>query len=120
MASVTLLGFPRDLAAQLGRALAEESHTVSRLGHARNLRRGAAAGVVFVCGDTPDFLKTLSAVRKKEPRLPVVVATRLPETKQWLDALEAGAADYCGAPFEASQVRWIMNSVLAKPVRQAA
>jgi DNA-binding NtrC family response regulator len=120
MANVTLLGFPRDLAAQLGRALVEGSHTVTRKGHARELRRGAAAGVVFVCGDAPDFLETLSAVRKEEPGLPVVVATRMPETRQWLDALEAGAADYCGAPFENLQVRWIMSSVLAEQARQAA
>jgi hypothetical protein len=40
----------------------------------------------------------------------VVVETRNPEVREWLDALESGAADYCAAPFERSQLRWIMDS----------
>jgi hypothetical protein len=36
----------------------------------------------------------------------------MPDPAQWLNALEAGAADYCGAPFETVQVRWIMGSIL--------
>jgi hypothetical protein len=34
--------------------------------------------------------------------------------------LEAGAADYCGAPFERIQIRWIMNTVLGLAAPQAA
>ena len=120
MAHVTLLGFPSDLAAQLRRALTQDSHTVERKGSAAQRKGETPSGVIFVCGDAPDFMATLSEVRKKEPGVPVVVATRLPETKHWLDALEAGASDYCGAPFETTQVRWIMGSVLAQPAYKAA
>jgi DNA-binding response OmpR family regulator len=118
MASVTLLGFPSDLASQLGRALTSASYVVNRTRRLRDLRQ-EAAGVVFLCGDSPGFLDTLSDVKKQEPGRPVVVATRLPETKHWLDALEAGADDYCGAPFEAAQVRWVMNTVMHAPARTA-
>jgi hypothetical protein len=41
-----------------------------------------------------------------------VVVSRLPEVSAWLDALEQGAADYCGAPFERKQVGWVLNSSL--------
>jgi hypothetical protein len=47
------------------------------------------------------------------PPRPVIVTSRLPEMKSWISALEAGAADYCGAPFEATQVRWVLNTALA-------
>jgi hypothetical protein len=40
---------------------------------------------------------------------PVIAVSRLPETAQWLDALEAGAADYCAAPFESIHVRWLLD-----------
>ena len=52
--------------------------------------------------------------------MPVIVVSRLPEVSAWLQALEQGAADYCGAPFEARQVRWALNSSLAPANRIAA
>jgi hypothetical protein len=51
-------------------------------------------------------------VRDKRPELPVVVVSRIPEVRGWLDALEAGASDYCGAPFETIQVQWVLESSL--------
>lgn len=44
------------------------------------------------------------------PRVPVVVVSRLPEVEGWLDALEEGAADYCAAPFESIQLRWLIET----------
>jgi DNA-binding response OmpR family regulator len=44
------------------------------------------------------------------PHLPVIVVSRLPETDEWLDALEAGAADYCAAPFEIIHLRWLFET----------
>jgi DNA-binding response OmpR family regulator len=46
--------------------------------------------------------------------LPFVVVTRVPETKEWLDALEAGATDYCSVPIEARQLHWLMESALPR------
>ena len=50
----------------------------------------------------------------------MIVVSRVPEVSGWLSALEQGAADYCGAPFEARQVRWALNSSLAPANRIAA
>lgn len=44
------------------------------------------------------------------PKTPVVVVSRLPEVEGWLDALEEGAADYCAPPFEAAQIRWLLET----------
>jgi hypothetical protein len=46
--------------------------------------------------------------------LRVVLVNRLPENDRWLDALEPGAADYCGAPFEPIQMGWLLDSVLRR------
>lgn len=46
--------------------------------------------------------------------IPVVVVSRLPEVNDWLDAMDAGAADYCAAPIEDRQLEWILESNLRR------
>ena len=111
MSRIVLLGMPEDVAGELTRVLLEEQHFVSRRQSCADVRRGVEPDVAFIYGDGPQFEKTLFDLRTSEPKLPVIVATRLPEVGRWLDALDAGAADYCGAPFERIQVRWILDSV---------
>jgi DNA-binding NtrC family response regulator len=65
------------------------------------------AGVVF-CPFSRDLTALLDATR--DSRIPVIVVTRNPETREWLDAMEAGAFDYCSAPFEPRQLQWILDS----------
>jgi len=112
MSRVALLGLPEDLENQLTRILLEESHQVSRKLYISDLGRGPNAGLVFISGDSPGYQQTLSAVRETHPGLPVILVSRRSDAKQWLDALDAGATDYCGAPFEREQVRWIVNSAV--------
>ena len=114
MSRVILLGIAEDLANELTGVLTAESHQVTRGFH------DARPEVAFLSGDTPDFMHHLSSLRQEEPHLPVVVVTRLPEATRWLDALEAGARDYCGAPFERVQVRWIMETVCPQVRAQTA
>ncbi|MBI5281156.1 MAG: hypothetical protein HY858_05685 [Candidatus Solibacter usitatus] len=64
------------------------------------------ADIVF-CGHSREVL---TAALARFGDLPVVVVSRLPEVEGWLDALEAGAADYCTAPFEATQIRWLLET----------
>jgi DNA-binding NarL/FixJ family response regulator len=119
MARVALLGFPQDLASQLSRILLAEAHTVDRKHYIQDLKRSRPS-VVFICADSPGFLDTVTALKDAEPGLPFVVTTRMPDPAQWLNALEAGAADYCGAPFETVQVRWIMGSISRQQAPQVA
>jgi DNA-binding NtrC family response regulator len=62
----------------------------------------------------------LTQVQERCPGVPVVVVSRVPEVSAWLDALEKGAADYCGAPFEARQIRWLLHSTMTQAHRRAA
>jgi DNA-binding response OmpR family regulator len=108
MAHIVLTGL--ELAAQdsLGRLLREQGHQVTIGWHAAL----PAADALFCSGDDPGYTALVGQVRRLRPGLPVVVVTRLPESGKWLDALDAGAADYCSAPFETVQICWLLAAVL--------
>jgi len=82
---------------------------------ARSGSTGPLARIVFCSPDREVLARAFRAFAK----LPVVVVSRLPEVEGWLDALEAGAADYCAAPFEVSQLRWLLETHAGQP-RMAA
>jgi DNA-binding response OmpR family regulator len=120
MSRIALLGLPADLTAALTGVLNQDSHHVA-LAHTLEEVRSEAPDAVFVTADGSDFPKNLCRLREAMPRLPVVVVTRFPDTQRWIDALENGARDYCGAPFERTQLRWIMDTIVPPaPVRAAA
>jgi DNA-binding NtrC family response regulator len=120
MSRFALLGLPEDLGHQLTRILLAESHQVSRKQYLSDLRRGPSLSAVFISSDSLEYRETLSLLRETYPKLPVIVVSRFPDVKQWLDALDAGASDYCGAPFERAQLLWILNSVLGWPEPKAS
>lgn len=66
------------------------------------------ARIVFCAAESG----VLQLAMSQFPQIPVVVVSRLPDTEDWLDALEAGAADYCAAPFEPVQLRWLLDAHL--------
>jgi FixJ family two-component response regulator len=71
------------------------------------------ADVVF-CGADPQALsRVLRAVEETQRTVPVVVVSQRADVSAWLDALEAGAADYLSAPFEAHQLDWVLQSQLS-------
>ncbi|HVX65051.1 MAG TPA: hypothetical protein VHA11_00540 [Bryobacteraceae bacterium] len=73
------------------------------------------ADLIFCSSDRERYTALLEAVERHRPELPVVIVSRAPEVSEWLDAIEAGASDYCAAPFETSHVEWILESVLKHP-----
>jgi DNA-binding NtrC family response regulator len=68
-----------------------------------------SADVVF-CGFSKDLSALVNATSANPRKVPVIVVSRHPEVNQWLDALEAGAHDYCAAPFDSLQLRWILEA----------
>jgi DNA-binding NtrC family response regulator len=112
MASVFLIGLEQEIAFQISRALAAERHRIELRPRNIEARDLLDADMVFAGGEPSQYLSLLRRVREERPALPFVVVTRVPETTAWLDALEAGATDYCSAPFEARQIHWLMESAL--------
>ena len=108
MARILLLGLETPIAEQLASVLTQLGQDVATMDSDNDVQ------VIFVPeGD-------IHAIQQSRPGIPVIVVSRLPEVSKWLHALEQGAADYCGAPFEARQLRWALNSSLAPANRIAA
>jgi DNA-binding NtrC family response regulator len=125
---IVLFGLDRALASELESVLANQNQQV----HSEPFRSPReclnvvdrlGADLVFVSSDRDRYLGLLEAVGRHKPDLPVVVVSRAPEVSEWLDAIEAGASDYCAAPFEPSHIQWILDSTLkeqAAPLYRAA
>jgi DNA-binding response OmpR family regulator len=122
MATILLLGLENDMASELALVLRKTGHEVETAGSLEAAVRNRKADVIFAGGDAPDYRETVSKLVARRPDAPLVLVNRLPENMRWLEALELGAADYCGAPFETAQVRWIVDAVLrrAAPAAVAA
>jgi DNA-binding response OmpR family regulator len=116
MATIILLGMESDLAAQLSRVLRQHEHNVTITNSMERVVLHRSADIVFAGGDGPDYREIVRQLTARRPGLRVVLVNRLPENARWLDALELGAADYCGAPFESVQMRWLVDSVLRQPI----
>jgi DNA-binding response OmpR family regulator len=103
------------LAAQLCQAASEPGHAFHCAGSTAEcllLAERLHADVVFCSSEPREYQALLDAVKLKGMRLPVVVVSRLPEVSEWLDALDAGATDYCAAPFEHRHMSWLIQSAL--------
>jgi DNA-binding NtrC family response regulator len=114
MARIFLVGLERSLAKELFNVLLQLGHSVQNASVGSGALETGDANLIFCVASD------LNAVRRARPDIPVVVVSRLPEVSAWLDALEQGAADYCGAPFERKQVGWVLNSSLQPSLRTAA
>jgi DNA-binding response OmpR family regulator len=114
MARILLFGLEPSMADDLTRVLSQLGQNVQTVTPGGGAVDTGEIHLIF----TPDT--ELVRVQRSLPGVPVIVVSRLPEVSAWLSALEQGAADYCGAPFEARQVRWALNSSLAPANRIAA
>ena len=114
MASILLVGLESTLADELSRVLRQLGQSVQYAVQGTDAADPSDIQLIFA----PEA--DLAGTQRSHPGVPVIVVSRLPEVSSWLHALEQGAADYCGAPFEARQVRWALNSSLAPANRIAA
>ena len=113
-----LLGLEETLGQELQRALRGEDRIVQAYPSlppeaARALIDRLRPAMVFLGGDWRNVRQLLRSAIS-----PVIVVSRRPEVSDWLDAIEAGAADYCAPPFESAHLRWILES--ARRTRAAA
>ena len=111
---VLLAGLEPPLAADLKQHLSAHGLEVH---HAETLKpTNQIFDLAFCEAHHPGLLALLSSVT-----FPVVVVSRVPDVNEWLDAMEAGAVDYCAAPFEWVHLDWILHSTLAhRPLAAAA
>jgi DNA-binding NarL/FixJ family response regulator len=120
MAKIVLIGLEHAEAGQICRALGTDDHRIEHHTQHVDPQDFADADLVFAGGDPAQYLSLLSRVRDASPNLPVVVVTRIPDTNHWLDALEAGARDYCSLPIVTPHLHWIVESALPRTLSAAA
>ena len=120
MAKIVTIGLDQSAAFQLARALGVERHEIAHKPKSTGITELVEADIVFANGDGKQYLTLLKQIREAVPGLPFVVVTRVPETSDWLDALEAGATDYCSAPFEPRHLSWLMETAISAPRTVAA
>jgi DNA-binding NtrC family response regulator len=118
MATILLLGLEKDLSEQLAAVLGSLAHDVVITSSLEGSLIDRRASLVFAGGDGPGYREIIGQLRDACPATPLIVVNRFPENARWLDALELGAADYCGAPFENVQIDWLVNGAL-KGMQQA-
>jgi hypothetical protein len=113
MANVFLIGLDRPIVDQISRVVEIERHTVREGPYSITMRELEECGVVFAGGDSLLCLSLLRRVRQQMPRLPFVVVAKSAGTGAWLDALGAGATDYCCLPLERRQIQRLMEPVIS-------
>jgi DNA-binding response OmpR family regulator len=113
VAKIVLIGLERSAAAQITGALADDRHQIEHQLQDVGMRELLDADIMFASGEPTRYKSLLRRVREARPTLPFIVVTRTPETMHWLDALEAGATDYCSVPIETRQLHWLVESALS-------
>jgi DNA-binding response OmpR family regulator len=119
-ANILVVGLDEPLAAELCRALRDQRHSVlseaftSAADCLATIER-VGADLVFCGTDRQQYLSILGGLRRLGQSVPVVVVSRLPETGDWLDAMDAGACDYCAPPFDSKLVQTVISNTLQYP-----
>jgi DNA-binding NtrC family response regulator len=100
-----LFGLSEDLAGELLAPLRRCDIKVEAANRMRSVA-DSSAQIIFCGAD----VNLVSELRSTKPEASIVVVSRHPEVSDWLDSIEAGATDYCAAPFETAQVKWIVET----------
>jgi DNA-binding NtrC family response regulator len=101
----------------LGRALAPagvEPVYASTLSETRNVLRRETVAMVFCESHLADgsYHDLLRSQERAEHHTPVVVASRVEDTREYLQAMREGAYDYIAAPYRRSEVEHIVHNAL--------
>ena len=104
-ARIVLFGLDDALASELRRVLVSQQQTV----YSEPLL--APRECLAVVNRVGAELIFCSSHGKRYPDL-LDAVSRFQDTAEWLDAIEAGASDYCAAPFETAHIQWILDSAL--------
>jgi DNA-binding NtrC family response regulator len=116
--NILALGLDEDLFHELENALCAvtEAPTARRLpADPQKLREAAAAALDLIfCPAQADLVRLL---RQIQPDACIVAVSPQPDVNAWLDAMDAGASDYCAAPFDPNEIAWVLETNLGVPRR---
>jgi DNA-binding NarL/FixJ family response regulator len=110
--NAVLFGLSDDLVKDLRSPLAQCCSKVEFV-HGVDGIGSSSANIIFCGADAA----TVNQLRSAKPQAPIVVVSRNADVEHWLDSMDAGATDYCAAPFEAAQVKWIVEASMRSTSR---
>ena len=118
---VLLLGLEGTAFGKLSKILSQQKHSVSSgpfppaprsLEVSLRLVVNSGAEVVCCSADPQQLLSLVEAMQQRQLRVPVVVVSAEPNTSEWLDAIENGAWDYLGMPFESTHIQHVLENAI--------
>ncbi len=112
MAQILLAGLDREIASDFSGKLNQLGFPSQTAAFDLNTADAAAADVIFASGDDVRCLGLLNRVRSQAPSKPFIIVGRVAEEERWLEALEAGATDYCTSEISLDNLGWILTNAL--------
>lgn len=94
-----------------------QSKAPNDAGACRSLFADVKPNIAFLPAEFPDRDVFLSTAR--EAAVPVVVLSRLPDARDWVSAMDAGASDYVVTPISLRQLHWILQSARVPAIAAA-
>jgi len=120
MAAVLLLGLDEASAETLAKLSIQAGHTPRREAMRTTFQTRTEEDLVFVSGDQSSYRSAIAGIRQFPAAPAVIVISRLGETSGWLDALEAGATDFCAAPYTLPQIQGAITAAVSRTKAFAA
>jgi len=114
MPTVLLLGLDDLSADTLEKLLAQAGHVSRREPLRITWERRPAENIIFLSSDQKGYRDALESIRRFHNAPFIVVISRLGDTRGWIDALEAGAADFLTAPYTQTQVSGVIEAAFSR------
>ena len=114
MATVLLLGLDDLSAATLAKLTIQAGHSSRRESIRTTWETRPAVDLIFLSGDTNSYCDDLKQIRQLQPSAPVIVLSRLGDATKWIDAIEAGAADFMAEPYSLRQVAGVIEAATVR------
>lgn len=106
MRLIGLVNFPDSAATDLTSVMARLGFQTVRSDE--GYEAGTNGGAVFVWGEQAGFLEAVRQIRARQRKTFIIIATGSPDYERWLDALEAGANDYCCVSGNDDKMGWML------------
>ena len=113
--TVLLFGLDHSLGLDLDRVLSAgateyRSESFQSLDACAQALERTDVAAVFCSADRGQYAPLLGLIGGRQRQVRVIVVSRGAETSEWLDAIEAGANDYCSPPFEPVLIDWLLSA----------
>lgn len=92
-----------------------ERHDQADASDCAALVRRSGACAVFFGGGGGSCRELRNALGELAGPPALIAVSREPAPDLWLDALDAGADDYCAQPFDSTQLRWLLEGARLRP-----